>query len=163
MESIIAQAQSLAGEADGADQAKIRDALRQLLLELEMPKDMLMGIFNGHLQIAAVRLGIESGLFRSLSQSETPLQVDQIAQKIRYLASDGLITEADHGKFTANRATHTLASQMAEAFICHAFDNCGPAIQEFPSFFAETHYQEITSNTNTPFQEAFSTDLTCFA
>lgn len=42
MESIIAQAQSLAGEADGADQAKIRDALRQLLLELEMPKDMLM-------------------------------------------------------------------------------------------------------------------------
>ncbi|EIT76760.1 S-adenosyl-L-methionine-dependent methyltransferase [Aspergillus flavus] len=44
---------------------------------------------------------------------------------------------------------------MAEAFICHAFDNCGPAIQEFPSFFAETHYQEITSNTNTPFQEAF--------
>ncbi|GMG04414.1 unnamed protein product [Aspergillus oryzae var. brunneus] len=47
MESIIAQAQSLAGEADGADQAKIRDALRQLLLELEMPKDMLMGIFNG--------------------------------------------------------------------------------------------------------------------
>ncbi|KAE8345192.1 hypothetical protein BDV24DRAFT_159556 [Aspergillus arachidicola] len=52
---------------------------------------------------------------------------------------------------------------MAEAFICHAFDNGGPAIQEFPSFFAETHYQEITSNTNTPFQKAFRTDLTCFA
>ncbi|KAE8421867.1 O-methyltransferase-domain-containing protein [Aspergillus pseudocaelatus] len=174
MESIIAQARFLAGEADGAGRAKIRDALRQFLLELETPKDLLMGIFNNHLQIGAVRLGIESGLFRSFSQSEIPLQVDQVAEKtgaspqlfeciLRYLASNGFIIEADHGKFKANKATHTLASQMAEAFIYHAFDNCGPAIQGFPSFFAETRYQEITTNTNTPFQKAFHTDLTCFA
>ncbi|KAE8366796.1 S-adenosyl-L-methionine-dependent methyltransferase [Aspergillus caelatus] len=174
MESIIAQARFLAGEADGAGRAKIRDALRQFLLELETPKDLLMGIFNNHLQIGAVRLGIESGLFRSFSQSEIPLQVDQVAEKtgaspqlfeciLRYLASNGFVIEADHGKFKANKATHTLASQMAEAFIYHAFDNCGPAIQEFPSFFAETRYQEITTNTNTPFQKAFHTDLTCFA
>ncbi|OGM42145.1 hypothetical protein ABOM_009170 [Aspergillus bombycis] len=174
MESVITQIRSLAGDADGAGRAQIRHALRQLLVELETPKDLLMGIFNGHLQIAAVRLGIESGLFRLLSQSEMPFEVAQVAQEssasphlfecvLRYLASNGLILEADHGKFKANRATHTLASQMAEAFVYHAFDNCGPAIQEFPSFFAETHYQEITSNTNTPFQKAFHTGLTCFA
>jgi len=42
------------------------------------------------------------------------------------------------------------------------FDTCGPAIEAFPAFIAETNYQDITSNTKTPFQKGHNTDLTCF-
>ena len=43
-----------------------------------------------------------------------------------------------------------------------SFDTCGPAIQAFPSFLAESKYQEITSNENTPFQQGHNTKLTAF-
>jgi demethylsterigmatocystin 6-O-methyltransferase len=105
MEAIIAKVRSLAGEADEAGRANIRSALHRVLSDLETPKDTLMGLFNKvymnliccylictsllypqltlfqHLQIATVRLGIELGLFRSLSQSEATLQVSQLAEQ----------------------------------------------------------------------------------
>lgn len=84
-------------------------------------------------------------------------------------------------QFEANKLTHVLASPLANPGVCHAyapcyahfiqeitdtrshrFDNCGPAIQAFPSFLAETNYQDITNNTKTPFQKGFNTDLNCF-
>lgn len=42
------------------------------------------------------------------------------------------------------------------------FDVFGPIIQVMPDFFMEKKYQDITSNTDTPFQKAFNTDLACF-
>jgi demethylsterigmatocystin 6-O-methyltransferase len=44
----------------------------------------------------------------------------------------------------------------------HSFDTYGPAIQAFQSFLAETDYQDINSNTKTPFQKGFNTELNCF-
>jgi len=52
--------------------------------------------------------------------------------------------------------------QPATHIKIHSFDLCGPAIQAFPSFLAETNYQDLASNNKTPFQKAFNTELTCF-
>lgn len=46
--------------------------------------------------------------------------------------------------------------------IISSFDTFGPTVQATPDFFAENNYQDITSNTNTPFQKAFKTELRCF-
>ncbi|KAE8328846.1 hypothetical protein BDV39DRAFT_203744 [Aspergillus sergii] len=128
-----------------------------------------------HLQIAAVHPGIESGLFRSLSQSQMPLQVDQVAQKCGaspeysdlYFATLRQIGSSQKQTMGSSQQIERLTLWQVRwpkpSFAMRVFDNCSPAIQEFPGFFAETHYQEFTSNTNTPFQKAFLADLTCFA
>lgn len=43
------------------------------------------------------------------------------------------------------------------------FNTCGPAVQALPSFLAENKFQEITSNTETPFQKGHNTSLSAFA
>ncbi|KAL2865424.1 O-methyltransferase-domain-containing protein [Aspergillus lucknowensis] len=174
MDDIVSQIRALAGEADTAGRVRVQDALRQVLSQLESPQDTLVQLLNAHLRIAAVRLGIGSGLFKSLSQSQHPLQVAQLAAQlcinpqmlariVRYLASNGLIDEVGVGEFKANKSTHIFSDRKAEAFVYHAFDVCGPAVQVFPDFLDETGYADITSNTKTPFQKAFNTDLACFA
>ncbi|EXJ87831.1 hypothetical protein A1O1_04758 [Capronia coronata CBS 617.96] len=42
------------------------------------------------------------------------------------------------------------------------FDCCGPAFQSFPSFLAETGYQDVTDSAKTPFQKGHNTDLPSF-
>lgn len=42
------------------------------------------------------------------------------------------------------------------------FDTHGPVVQAMPDFFAENNYQDVTDNTNTPFQKAHNTKLTSF-
>lgn len=44
----------------------------------------------------------------------------------------------------------------------YSFDNCGPAVQAFPLFLAESNYQDVTDNSQTAFQKGFNTNLTCF-
>lgn len=46
--------------------------------------------------------------------------------------------------------------------IFSSFETNGPAIQAFPSFLASTKYQDIDSNTNTPFQRGHQTALAAF-
>lgn len=41
-------------------------------------------------------------------------------------------------------------------------ETCGPAIGAFPSFLAETKYQDLTSNKYTPFQKGHNTELSSF-
>lgn len=42
------------------------------------------------------------------------------------------------------------------------FDIFGPIVQAMPDFFMDKKYQEPESNTDTPFQRAFNTNLSCF-
>ncbi|KAE8141190.1 hypothetical protein BDV38DRAFT_279630 [Aspergillus pseudotamarii] len=136
MESIIAQARSLAGEADGAGRAKIRDAIRQLLLELETLNDLLMDISTITGRLPPFVSVLNRGYSSHVPKARYLCRWNQVAEKtgaspqlfeciLLYLASNGFGIEANHGKFKANRAIHTLVSQIAEAFIYHAFDNCG--------------------------------------
>ncbi|KAL5347912.1 hypothetical protein ACLOAV_007323 [Pseudogymnoascus australis] len=172
MDSIISQVQALADNADEAGRNDILRALRDLQQQVETPKDLFLKLYNSHLQVAVIYIGVELGIFKQLAK-RTTLTVTELAETsgaspellgriLRYLASVGFITNVDPGQFQANKSTHVLADPLADAGLLHAFDTCGPAIQAFPSFLAETKYQDITSNTKTPFQKGFKTDLTCF-
>ncbi|GKZ17871.1 hypothetical protein AbraIFM66951_006891 [Aspergillus brasiliensis] len=173
MDSIIFQIRALALTADEPGRASIYNELRSLLPDLQSPMDMIMDLFNSHLQVAVVMLGMNTGLFRKLALHDcawTPselakdLKVDlQLLERIlRYLAANGIVEETAAGQFRAKRTTRMLADERSEAFVLYAFETCGPASQAFPGFFAENNYNDITDNKNTPFQKAFCTDLTCF-
>lgn len=51
---------------------------------------------------------------------------------------------------------------MGEGMVYHGFNTHGPVVQALPDFLAATKYQDITSNTNTPFQVAHNTKLQSF-
>ncbi|KFY43015.1 hypothetical protein V494_02134 [Pseudogymnoascus sp. VKM F-4513 (FW-928)] len=172
MDSIISQIQTLADNADEAGRNDILLTLRDLQYQMETPKDLFLRLYNSHLQVAVTYIGVELGLFKHLAKN-TVLTVTELAdisgaspelleRILRYLSSVGLITNVDPGQFKASKSTYVLADPLADAGLVHAFDTCGPAIQAFPSFLAETNYQNITSNSKTPFQKGFKTDLTCF-
>ncbi|KFY18194.1 hypothetical protein V492_00082 [Pseudogymnoascus sp. VKM F-4246] len=172
MDSIISQIQTLADNADEAGRNDILLTLRDLQYQMETPKDLFLRLYNSHLQVAVVYIGVELGIFKHLAKN-TVLTVTELAdisgaspellkRILRYLSSVGLMTNVDPGQFKANKSTYLLADPSADAGLVHGFDTCGPAIQAFPSFLAETNYQNITSNSKTPFQKGFKTDLTCF-
>lgn len=81
---------------------------------------------------------------------------------LRYLASRGMIHETGPDAFTASKITLTLAQPGYRGGVYHLFDNCGPVFQAFPSFLAETKYQDVTDAAHTAFQKAFPTDLPAF-
>ncbi|KAL4781992.1 S-adenosyl-L-methionine-dependent methyltransferase [Aspergillus varians] len=173
MDDIVSRIQTLASEADLAGRARIQSALRSALSGLESPQDTLIQLYNGHLRNAVVRLGISSGLFRSLSQSQDPLSVAQLAKQsgaspqlferlLRYLASNNIIEEVGQGQFKGNKTTHVLADEKAEILASHSFDFTSRVVQAFPDFIVESGFADVTDVAKTPFQKAFNTDLPCF-
>ncbi|KAJ9610291.1 hypothetical protein H2200_005068 [Cladophialophora chaetospira] len=126
---------------------------------------------GGNCSFTAVELAEKLGASSDLLGQETPPQVrrqpaiyssNHIERILRYLASIGYITNPAQNQYGANKITHILASPIAKAGIIHAFDTCGPAIQAVPSFLADHKYQDITSNSETPFQKGHNTSLSTF-
>ncbi|GKZ76594.1 hypothetical protein AnigIFM56816_006861 [Aspergillus niger] len=173
MDTIIAQIRTLALTADEPGRASIYSDLRSLLPDLLSPMDMIMDLFNSHLRVAIVMLGMNTGLFRKLALHDSVWTPSELAKDLRvdvrllerilrYLAANGMIEETTVGHFQAKRTTKMLADKRSEAFVLYAFETCGPASQAVPGFFADNNYDDITDNKNTPFQKAFRTDVTCF-
>ncbi|KFY19011.1 hypothetical protein V493_08197 [Pseudogymnoascus sp. VKM F-4281 (FW-2241)] len=174
MDSIISQIEALARNADAEGRKGILSALQDLQGRLEPPTEVFIKLYNSHIQVAVVYVAVQLGLFKGLAKdASATLTVAELAETcnaspdlleriLRYLSSVGFISNVGPGQFRANRTTFVLANPLADAGVIHAFDTCGPAIQAFPAFLADTKYQDITSNSNTPFQKGFHTDLTCF-
>ncbi|KAJ5923572.1 S-adenosyl-L-methionine-dependent methyltransferase, partial [Penicillium verhagenii] len=173
MDAIIAQIHTLAQSTDDAGRLTIQKALRDAQIEIQSPQDVLMGFGNANLLIAMFRLGVDLGIFRALSQANGPLTVKQLAsipgaspalmeRVLRYLASNNIIAEAGLDEYRANKITYIAADPRGEGMAHHGFDVFGPIIQAMPDFLMERNYQDITSNTDTPFQKAFDTKIACF-
>ncbi|KAF2499929.1 S-adenosyl-L-methionine-dependent methyltransferase [Lophium mytilinum] len=173
MESIISQVEALAANTNELGRQAIQRSLRDLQYSLETPYDTAMRFTGLHLQVAMIKVGVDLGLFPALTQSKTPVTVAALAEKtsassellrrvLRYLASTGTIAETGTDTFAPNSVTRALDQPVLNGGINHLFNTLGPAIQATPDFLKETNYQNITSNTHTPFQKAFNTDLACF-
>ncbi|KAJ5514342.1 O-methyltransferase family 2 [Penicillium fimorum] len=173
MDSIIAQIQAIAQNTNEAGRLDIIQSLKQVKNELQSPKDAIMELGIPGLTNAMLRIGADMGLFRSLARSDVSLSTMQIAEItgasppfleriLRYLAATGIIKETGVNEYTTNSITHVLADPKGEAMIYHGFDTMGPVMQAMPAFFAENNYQDVTVNTNTPFQKAHNTKLTSF-
>ncbi|KAJ5650816.1 uncharacterized protein N7484_004539 [Penicillium longicatenatum] len=85
-----------------------------------------------------------------------------IERVLRYLASTNMIMEVGINEYRANKITYVLADPRGEGMAQHGFDIFGPIAQAMPEFFMKRKYQDLTSNTDTPFQKAFNTNLACF-
>ncbi|KAJ5721361.1 S-adenosyl-L-methionine-dependent methyltransferase [Penicillium malachiteum] len=173
MDALIAQIQTLAHATDDAGRLNIQRALQNVQMEIQSPQDVLMQFGNANLLIAMLRLAVDIGIFRQLTKSHSPLTVQQLAEAndasvsfmqrvLRYLASNNMITEVSMNEYRANTITYILADPRGEGMAYHGFDVFGPIVQVMPEFFKNNQYRDITSNTDTPFQKAFNTNLSCF-
>ncbi|KAJ6138196.1 O-methyltransferase family 2 [Penicillium samsonianum] len=173
MDSIIAQIQAMAQNTDEAGRLNIIQSLKRVKIELQSPTDTFMELAVPGLTSAMLRIGADLGLFRSLTRSDVSLTVTQIAELtgssppfleriLRYLAATDMIKETGVNEYTASSITHVLADPKGEAMIYHGFDTIGPVVQAMPAFFAENNYQDVTVNTDTPFQKAHNTKLSSF-
>ncbi|CAI7653261.1 unnamed protein product [Penicillium glandicola] len=173
MDSIIAQIQALAQNADEAGRLDIIQSLKRVRIELQSPKDTVMELAVPGLTSATLRVSADLGLLRFLASSDVPLAIPKIAELtgaspplleriLRYLASTDLIKETGVNEYTANNITRVLADPKGEAMIYHGFDTIQPVVHAMPDFFAENNYQDVTVDTNTPFQKAHNTTLSSF-
>ncbi|CAI7676504.1 unnamed protein product [Penicillium palitans] len=173
MDSIVAQIQAIAQNTDEAGRLNIIRALKQVKVELQSPHDTFLELAVPALTSAMLRTSADLGLLRHLTKSDKPLTVTQIADLtgaspslleriLRYLAGVDVIKETGVNEYTENSITRILADPKGEAMIYHGYDTIGPVMQAMPDFFAENNYQDVTVNTNTPFQKAHNTKLTSF-
>lgn len=139
-----------------------------------------------------IRVGADIGLFRTLAENDKPFKLAKLAEATgatpellgklilplsrqdltdhtviaervaRYLASNNTIKEVGINEYQASNITHIFASDLGEGMVYHGFNTHGPVIQALPDFLAANKYQDIISNTNTPFQVAHSTKLQSF-
>ncbi|MCJ1268551.1 hypothetical protein MMC22_008439 [Lobaria immixta] len=173
MEAVVDQVKGLAGSADEAGRSKILDQLRELAYSLESPDETMNRIMFLNLQIAAVRVGINLGLFDILAASETPLSLVEIKavayrdsilleRLLRYLSSVGMMKETGADTYAATNITHALASKGNQAGVRHFFDIVGPAFQELPNFLEQHALCNHTEIKWTVFQTAWKTQLPAF-
>lgn len=73
-----------------------------------------------------------------------------------------MVIENAPDSFFATEICHVLANPAGEGLLVHAFDTICPPLQALPSFLASNNYQEINDSKNTPFQQAFDTELPAF-
>lgn len=173
MEHSFGEIRKLAARDDESRRSTIT-ALRDLANSLETTNDTIHRYGHMNLQTATVKIGIDLGLFKLLSQSSSPLSVEELSQRlsndptltkriVRFLASIGAIHEVDTNKFTANHVTKNLSESLAEAGLSHYFGTASPMYQTLPAFLKKTCYKDPVDELHTSFQDAFHTELPVFA
>ncbi|CEJ55584.1 hypothetical protein PMG11_01835 [Penicillium brasilianum] len=173
MDPIIDQIQALAHTSDEVGRLEIQRALREVQMEMQTSKDLIYNLANSQLLLACIRLGADLKLFRIIASQNGSVAVSQLAKTtkasplllerlLRYLASNSMIKEIGLNEYQANKNTHILAEEKGEAMVYHGFDFHAPIVSAMPDFFKENDYQDIESNTNTPFQKAYNTTLSPF-
>ncbi|KAF2420224.1 S-adenosyl-L-methionine-dependent methyltransferase [Tothia fuscella] len=157
---------------DEGSRLKLQDTLRTAAESTETPHDTMLRLFNAPLQVAVVKAGIDLGLFNILTQSKTPVAVEQIAQDkgadplfigrlLRYLASIRLVEETSKDHFAANKSTIAMSDSRVQGAMNYTFNISGPAYQAFPKFCQDHNYQNRTGG-KFPWHAGAQTDLDFF-
>ncbi|KAI0549853.1 S-adenosyl-L-methionine-dependent methyltransferase [Xylaria curta] len=170
----LAKVRELLPTVDGESRISLIADLHQLANSLETPDDTLHRYGAMNLQTAAVKIGIDLGLFKLLIKHTEPIGVDDIspalaaetpllARILKYLAAIGTIDEITSDGYAANHITNNLSEKVVEAGICHYFATAAPQYQVLPEFLKRTGYKNPTDALHTAFQDAFKTDLHQFS
>ncbi|KAK1244392.1 hypothetical protein MKX07_003191 [Trichoderma sp. CBMAI-0711] len=156
---------------DEASRHRLIASLQESAEELETPYDTMLRFVNSGRQIALIKIGGDLGIFKSLSESKTPLSSTDLAKPtmadpslvsriMRYLVANRLVGEAGPDQYIARKATHSLADPRIESPMrfFHAVSN--PAFQALPDFLKETGYQNQTQSS--ALQKGLDTELGLF-
>ncbi|KAL6883100.1 hypothetical protein HDV57DRAFT_495414 [Trichoderma longibrachiatum] len=156
---------------DEASRHRLIASLQESAEELETPYDTMLRFVNSGRQIALIRIGGDLGIFKSLSESKTPLSSAELAKPtmadptlvsriMRYLVANRLVGEIGPDQYVARKATHSLADPRIESPMrfFHAVSN--PAFQALPDFLKETGYQNQTQSS--ALQKGLDTELGLF-
>ncbi|KAI1878223.1 hypothetical protein JX265_002592 [Neoarthrinium moseri] len=174
MNAALEQIKQLASQAGDSARQPLILALRKVINSLEAPEEMLQRVGSQHLDSAATVIGIDLGLFVLLVEAESPLTVDELAQKtkaeeallgrlLRYLTSIGMVDEVSRDQFKANLATKNMTAKVSEAGLRHYFYTVCPEFQALPSFLKKTGYRNPQDENHTAWHDAFNTDKHPFA
>ncbi|KAF2757492.1 S-adenosyl-L-methionine-dependent methyltransferase [Pseudovirgaria hyperparasitica] len=153
--------------------------LSRLIASLESPSDVIHRYGHMTLQTAAIRIGIDLGVFRLLTQAQAEgrgaVSVDGIVERnpgagglvlnriLRYLASIDAITQVSPTRYAANQRTRHLADKTVEAGLAHFLNTVAPQYEALPAWLAQNNYQPPADETHTAFQAAWNTHLDAFA
>ncbi|EEQ31631.1 putative demethylsterigmatocystin 6-O-methyltransferase [Microsporum canis] len=162
------------------DEAVVREATRMNMQEAlraeadatETPSDLMVRMFNLHLEIAVVRIGCDLGFFKLLAAAEAPLRVENLARSagadpqlcgrlLRYLASVRLVAETSKDYYAANNSTRALADPKIHDSMYYVFNTAGPVFQALPEFLRGTKYAK-TADGKYAWHKGFNTELDFF-
>ncbi|KAF4633291.1 hypothetical protein G7Y89_g4833 [Cudoniella acicularis] len=165
MDAALEQVKQLAANADQTTRQRLMAALHKLAYSIEDSNDTTRRYGHLNLQTAAIKIGVDLGLFRFLAESESPLTVEEISKKtgvetqlmnriLRYLAAIHAAEEVSKDHYSASNVTRNLAEKVTEA---------APQYQVLPTFLKKTTYRNPTNEMHTAFQDAWKTSLHAFA
>nr|ACM42411.1 putative flavin-dependent halogenase/O-methyltransferase bifunctional protein [Floropilus chiversii] len=138
---------------DDVSRHTVMNTLYAAAENLETPFDMLMRLANTARVLSLIRVGIQLGVFRSLSASPNPLTVEELAaptgasqalvrRVVRYLAANRLLAELGPGLFGATKATRFLAEPGMEGGMTFFQGVVAPATQHLPLSLARDGFAE---------------------
>ncbi|KIA75358.1 hypothetical protein HK57_00187 [Aspergillus ustus] len=157
----------LAHSATDAQRKRLVENLRDLMISLETIDDTLERIVHTPFEIDGAKIGVNLGIFRTLTQSDASMDAETLAKMtgadpdllvrlLRYFASARMIAEHGSDSFAANKVTRALASAKGESYVDVFYEMVLPTIHELPNFLERTHYRNPTDRYHLSFQDAFN-------
>ncbi|KAI1407314.1 S-adenosyl-L-methionine-dependent methyltransferase [Hypoxylon sp. FL1857] len=170
MDAAIARIEELASTADENTPRELRLRLLNVVHSLEDTNDTFHRFAHCHLSSAVVKIGLDLGLFKRLTDSKGIVTLEIIAERtgadisllgrfMRYLACIGAVDQVSRNQFAANHTTRNLSQKVLESGISHCFEVVAPIYQAMPSFLQETKYVTPTDPVDTAWQRAFNTPM----
>jgi demethylsterigmatocystin 6-O-methyltransferase len=83
MEALVDHVKTLAKSCNAKTRREILDQLQSLCHSIESPDDTVQRISFLNLQLAGLRIGADLKLFNILSESSSPLTIDQISKNTK--------------------------------------------------------------------------------
>jgi demethylsterigmatocystin 6-O-methyltransferase len=125
------------------------------------------------MQWALIRIGIDLGVFATLSANAAPVGLSHfvkttsasptlLAHLLRSMAAFGFIIETEKDTFTANHVTKAMAQPDVVGALPHVTDVHALTAQVLPRWLKEHNYQDMTDSKDLPFHSALKTDLLPF-
>ncbi|KAM0794283.1 O-methyltransferase [Usnea florida] len=152
------------------DARELRRNLNKLSVALESPGDIVDRIvFHQPVDLVAIRLAVDLGLFKALGDSQEPKSIQQLADAtgadatllgriLRCLASIDAIAEAGHEMYTATKISRAFTTPKGISGAGFFIDLLVPSWANLPANLAKSHYQNPINNLDTGLQAGLKID-----
>ncbi|KAF2151155.1 S-adenosyl-L-methionine-dependent methyltransferase [Myriangium duriaei CBS 260.36] len=176
MEKVNALIDQIAVSASTLTQVErnqVTDRLRDLSISLEDLQMSARRVLYSPLQLMALRVGCDIGLWKILCDGKRAFTTDELSRTtnvapllmgrlLRYMASVRLIQETDKDEFAANNVTQTFAISGYDSAVRYQFDHFAKAVAHTPTFLKERGYKDVDDSKDCPFPTAHGSDLLTF-